>query len=134
MTDKSDAEPPLVPDGALLALLVLDGVLLGAVGLVFTSLHVNGVPVPMGALLSILILPWLVLRAGEIDGRPAAAAAPLVAWFLTVGVLGLGGPGGDVMLPLSDTTWWLSLLLVGGGLAAGLVALRSVVMREYQKT
>lgn len=131
MTEElGDPEPPVVPDGALLALLVLDGVLLGGFGLAFTSLYSGGVPVPMGVVLSILILPWLVLRAGEIAPRPGIAAAPLTAWALTVLLLGLAGPGGDVMLPIGIDTWWKSLLLVGGGLAAGLLALRSVLMRE----
>ncbi len=61
---------PLLPDGALLALLVLDGVLLGAAGLAFTPLYLGGVPAPLGALASIALLPWLVGRAAEIDPRP----------------------------------------------------------------
>jgi len=43
-----------------------------------------------------------------------------VAWALTVGILGLTGPGGDVLLPVT----WQSVLLCGGGLAAGIFALR----------
>lgn len=109
-----------VSDTALLALLVVDGILLGAFGLLFTPLYSGGVPVPVGALLSMLVLPWLVQRAGEVDPRPAFAAAPLIAWVLTIGVLGLAGPGGDAMLPVT----WQSLLLVGGGLATGLWALQ----------
>lgn len=113
------ADAPVISENALLALLVVDGVLLGVFGLVYTPLYAAGVPVPMGALLSILVLPWLVRRAGEVDPRAAVAATPLTAWVLTVGVLGLTGPGGDVMLPLT----WQSLLLVVGGTAAGLYAL-----------
>jgi hypothetical protein len=108
---------------ALLALLVLDGALLGAFGLAFTPLHHGPIPMPMGALLSMLVLPWLVARAGEVDPRPAVAGAPLVAWVLVVGVVGLAGPGGDVLLPAT----WQSLLLVVGGLAAGFWALRGVL-------
>jgi hypothetical protein len=74
----------------------------------------------------VLLLPWLVLRAGELDPRPGVAGAPLVAWVLAVGVLGFGGPGGDVLLP----TTWQSLLLVAGGLGAGLWALRKVLLGE----
>lgn len=114
-------ERPLLTDGTLLGLLTLDGALIGAFGLVFTPLYVNGVPLPLGALLSILVLPWLVRRAGELDPRPAFAAAPLTAWGVTVVVLGFLGPGGDVLLPIT----WPSLLLVVGGLAAGLWALYS---------
>jgi hypothetical protein len=111
---------------ALLALLVLDGLLLGAIGLVLTPMYTGPVPTPVGAVLSVLLLPWLVLRAGELDPRPGVAGAPLVAWVLAVGVLGFGGPGGDVLLP----TTWQSLLLVAGGLGAGLWALRKVLLGE----
>lgn len=130
MHDRAGAEPPVVSDGALLGLLVVDGALLGAFGLAFTPLHSNGVPVPMGALLSMLILPWLVRRAGEVDRRPALAAAPLTAWALAVVVLGLLGPGGDVLLPVT----WQSLLLLGGGLGIGLWTLRAVLDAPDRRT
>ncbi len=112
----------------LIVLLAFDGLLLGAFGLAFTPLFVGAVPVPMGAVLSILILPWLVLRTGELDPRPRVASAPLVAWFVVIIVLGLTGPGGDVLLPTQPGTIWTSLLLVFGGLAAGLWALRRVLL------
>lgn len=115
-------------DVAVLGLLAFDGALLGAFGLAFTPLHTGGVPVPMGALLTILILPWLVSRAGEIDPRPALAGAPIIAWLVVIFVLGLTGPGGDALLP----TTWQSLLLFGGGLAAGLLALRRVLNIELE--
>jgi hypothetical protein len=108
----------------LLALLVLDGLLLGAIGLVLTPMYAGPVPAPVGAVLSIVVLPWLVGRAGELDPRSAVAGAPLLAWLLAVGVLGLGGPGGDVLLPAT----WQSALLVFGGLFAGLLALRKVLI------
>jgi hypothetical protein len=120
---------PLVPDGALLVLLVFDGLLLGAFGLMFTPLYTNGIPVPMGVVLSVLVLPWLVRQAGEIDVRPAVAGAPLTAWVVAVGVLGLLGPGGDAMLAGS----WQSLVLLVGGIGAGLWGLRAVMEREYRE-
>ena len=120
---------PLVPDGALLVLLVVDGLLLGAFGLMFTPLYTNGIPVPMGIVLSVLLLPWLVRRAGEIDARPAVAGAPLTAWVVAVGVLGLLGPGGDAMLAGN----WQSLALLVGGIGAGLWGLRAVMEREYRR-
>jgi hypothetical protein len=123
-----DPQQPLVPDSVLLALLVADGLLLGTFGLMFTPLYTNGIPVPMGVVLSILVLPWLVRQAGEIDTRPAVAGAPLIAWGAAVCVLGLFGPGGDVML-LAD---WQSLALPVGGIGAGLWGLRAVTEREYR--
>jgi hypothetical protein len=123
-----DGGEPLVPDSVLLVLLVADGLLLGTFGLMFTPLYTNGIPVPMGIVLSVLVLPWLVRQAGEIDARPAVAGAPLIAWVVAVGVLGLFGPGGDVML-LAD---WQSLLLAVGGIGAGLWGLQKVLQREYR--
>jgi hypothetical protein len=110
----------------LLGLLAFDGLLLGGVGLVLTPMYLGTIPTPVGAVLSIMALPWLVLRAGELDPRPGVAGAPLFAWLLAVGVLGFGGPGGDVLLPAT----WQSLLLVFGGLFAGLWALRKVLVGE----
>ena len=110
----------MVEDRIVLGLLVVDGVLTGAVGLAFTPLYLAGTPAPLGVLLSVLVVPWLVLRAGGIDRR--FAGAPIFAWFATVGVLGLAGPGGDALL----TGSWQSLLLVVGGIGAGLWALRRV--------
>jgi hypothetical protein len=121
--------PSRTPDAALLALLIVDGVLLGGFGLVFTPLFVSGVPVPMGIVLSVLLLPWLVRRAGEAVARPSVAAAPLIAWVATVVVLGLFGPGGDVMLPVNE----LSLLLLVGGIGAGLWGLRAVMEQDYRR-
>lgn len=113
-----------------LGLLTFDGALLGAFGVAFAQIHSGGVPIPMGVAFSVLILPWLVLRAGEIDPRPAAAGAPVIAWFLVVAVLAVAGPGGDVMVPLN----WQSGLLVFGGLGAGLIALRIVLGTEVPTT
>ena len=110
----------MVEDRIVLGLLVVDGVLTGAVGLAFTPLYLAGAPAPLGVLLSVLVVPWLVLRAGEIDRR--FAGAPIFAWFVTIAVLGLFGPGGDALL----TGSWQSLLLVVGGIGAGLWALRRV--------
>lgn len=134
-------EPPdAVPPGAVgevgrrdlatpagLALLIVNGGLLGAFGVGFTPIFVGGVPVPMGVLFTVLILPWLVLRAGELDPRPRIAALPIVAWFLVVAVLAVVAPGGDVMVPL----WWQSGALLLGGVAAGLWALRQVIVEEH---
>ena len=110
----------MAEDRGLLALLIVDGVLTGLVGLAFTPLYLAAVPAPLGVLLSVLVLPWLVLRAGEVDRR--FAGAPIFAWFATIAVLGLFGPGGDALL----TGSWQSLLLVVGGIGAGLWALQRV--------
>lgn len=109
-----------------LALLVGNGALLGAFGVGFTPIFVGGVPVPMGVLFTVLILPWLVMRAGELDPRPGVAALPLGSWFVVVAVLAVVAPGGDVMVPL----WWQSGALLLGGVGTGLWALRQVQDEE----
>lgn len=115
-------------DGAVaLTLLTVDGALLAAFALVFTPLYLGAVPVPLGALLSIVTLPWLVSRAGTIDTRPSMAGAPLWAWLIMLAVLSFIGPGGDALLPLD----WQSAVLVVGSLGAGLWALRRVLLTEF---
>ena len=57
---------------------------------------------------------WSAGPPSSTPGPPAAA--PLSAWAVTIGVLGLAGPGGDVLLPVT----WPTLLLLFGGLGAGL--------------
>jgi hypothetical protein len=51
--------------------------------------------------------------------RPGLSWIPLLVWVLTLLVVGLGGPGGDVVL-LPD---WRTPLLLGGGMLPGAVAL-----------
>lgn len=105
----------------LFLVMMVNAVVLGAFGVIFTPLYAGVVPLPLGALISVLILPWLVLRCAEL--WPRAAGAPVLAWLLTVGALAFVGPGGDVMLPAT----WQSLVLVVGGLGAGLLAVRHAV-------
>lgn len=106
----------------LLALLVVDGALVGAFALAINPLVVGAVPVPAGALLSILVLPWLVLRAGEVDTRRQWAGAPAYAWFAVLAIFGFTGPGGDVLLAGT----WPPIALIVGGVGAAVWALRRV--------
>ena len=117
-------------EGGLLGLLLLDAILLAGIGLVLTPYYVGAALVPVGAVLVVLVLPWLVSRAAEIDPRPSVAGAPLWVWLLVTLVLGLWGPGGDAILPMAPTTVWTSLVLVGGGLLAGVVTLRLRAVRD----
>jgi hypothetical protein len=51
------------------------------------------------------------------------AALPLVVWLLVLGVLGVGGPGGDVLLAAD----WRSMLLLAGGIFPAAVVLGRVM-------
>ncbi|MDN5859158.1 MAG: hypothetical protein L0H84_11095 [Pseudonocardia sp.] len=110
----------------LIALLSLTGGVLGVFALLFTPLYAGSVPVPLGVVVTVLTLPWLVRAAGELDPRPWTAGAPLAAWTVAVLGIGLTGPGGDIMLPPT----WQSMLLLLGGLGTGLWSLRSVLYEE----
>lgn len=106
---------------ALAALLVVISVLLVGFELMFQVLYIGPVPAPVGTVLAVFSLPWLVrLSAAEVSPTTAGAAAPVLVWFLLVLVLGLFGPGGDVLLPAT----WQSLLLLFAGAIAGVVAFR----------
>jgi hypothetical protein len=95
----------------LLVLLLVDTVLLATLELFFLPLRVDGtVPVPFTVLVAILTTPLLVVQAGRLV-HPKAAFAPLALWVVTVVVLGLMGPGGDLVL-VQD---WRALLLIAGG-------------------
>ncbi len=102
-----------------LAVLVLDAVALAPVELLYLPLRVGATPAPVTILLAAVSTPWLVRIAAELGGSQVVAAAPLVVWLLALGVLGIAGPGGDVLLPAD----WRSMLLVGGGLFPAAVAL-----------
>ncbi|KAA9162387.1 hypothetical protein FPZ12_012225 [Amycolatopsis acidicola] len=112
--------------GGLLALLLLDTVLLATLELFFLPLRLDGtllpnlgaVPVPVTVVVAIVTTPLLVLQAGKLGWR-RAAIAPLVLWVLTIVVLGLMGPGGDLVL-VQD---WRALLLIAGGALPAAMAL-----------
>ena len=115
------SDPTRLP---LAALLTLVSVLLVAVELMFQMLYIGPVPVPIGTVLVVVSLPWLVRTSvTEISPTAAGAAAPVAVWFVSVLVLGLFGPGGDVLLPGT----WQSMLLLVAGAASGLVAFRRAV-------
>ncbi|MGQ0716926.1 MAG: hypothetical protein ACT4NP_06330 [Pseudonocardiales bacterium] len=108
-----------------LVVLVFDAVALAAVELLYLPLRVGAVPVPATILLAVVSTRWLVRSAAELGGPRSVAAVPLVVWLLALGVLGVAGPGGDVLLP-SD---WRSLLLLGGGLFPAALVLGRVLAR-----
>ena len=70
-----------------LVLLVIS-LLLVAFELMFQMLYIGPVPVPLGTVIVVVSLPWLIhTTATEILPTPAGAAAPLVVWFAAVLVL-----------------------------------------------
>jgi hypothetical protein len=115
---------------ATLVVLVFDAVALAAVELLYLPLYLplgsGAVPVPVTILLAVVSTRWLVRSAAELGGPRSVAAVPLVVWLLALGVLGVAGPGGDVLLPAD----WRSLLLLGGGLFPAAVVLGRALGRS----
>lgn len=109
-----------------LVVLAFDALVLAVVELLYLPLRVGTVPLPITILLAAVSTPWLVSTAAELGGPPVVAAIPLVIWVLTLGVLGLGGPGGDVLFP----TDWRSAVLLGGGVLPAAVVLGRAFARS----
>jgi hypothetical protein len=109
-----------------LVVLVFDAVALAVVELLYLPLRVGAVPFPITILLAAVGTPWLVRSAAELGGPRVVAAVPLVVWVLALGVLGVGGPGGDVLLPAD----WRSALLLGGGMFPAAVVLGRTLARS----
>ena len=105
--------------GLVLVALLIDAVLLAAVELLYLPLRIGAAPVPITILLAAVTTPWLVRSAARLGGGGVVAASPLVTWVLGVLVLGMAGPGGDILLPAD----WRSLVLLGAGMFPGAVAL-----------
>lgn len=105
---------------ALFALLLVDSAALALVELLYLPLRFDGtllplvgggLPFPVSALVALVTMPWLVGVAARLSTRALVAGGPIVAWVLTLLVLGVLGPGGDRVL-IAD---WRTLLLLACG-------------------
>lgn len=75
-------------------------------------------PVPISPVVAVVTTPLLVVAASWHARRALTAASPLLVWVGTLLVLGVFGPGGDVLL-LDD---WRTLVLFAGGALPGAIA------------
>lgn len=80
-------------------------------------IYIGSVPFPVSALLSGLLNAALVWAASRWTTSTRLAALPLWTWLLTVAVLSLGGPGGDVVLGGQGVMAYAALLLIVLGVA-----------------
>jgi hypothetical protein len=114
--------------GARITLVVLmcDAVALAVVELLYLPLRLGAVPFPITILLAAVSTPWLARSTAELGGPRMLAAVPILLWVLALGVLGVAGPGGDVLL--GDD--WRSTLLVAGGTIPAAMALGRVMARS----
>ncbi|MBV8993035.1 MAG: hypothetical protein JO287_04880 [Pseudonocardiales bacterium] len=93
--------------------------------LLYLPLRVGAAPFPITILLAAVSTPWLVRSAAELGGPRTLAAIPLAVWLLAIGVLGVGGPGGDVLLAAD----WRSGILLAAGTFPAAVALGRAMAR-----
>jgi hypothetical protein len=125
-------------DRVLLGVLMLDAVVLGVVELLFLPLafdgfllpNLDGLPLPLMPVLAAVTTPWLVASAGRLSPRLIVAAAPLLAWAVTIVWFGMFGPGGDLLL-IAD---WRSLLLFAGGALPAAIVLGRVLATTFGPT
>ncbi|WP_245554580.1 hypothetical protein [Actinosynnema mirum] len=94
----------------------LDGALLPAAG---------GWPFPISVVVAAVSMPLLVIAASSCSRKMSVAASPLLVWLGVLLVLGVFGPGGDVVLA-ND---WRTLALFGAGALPGAVALGAIMGR-----
>ncbi len=90
-------------------------------------LYLGTVPFPISAVIAGVVNVALVWAASQWTTSPRLAALPLFTWLLTVAVLSLGGPGGDIIFGGAGIRGLSPILLivVGAGPAAWMVWGRS---------
>lgn len=109
----------------VLALLTVDGVLSAVLGALLLPMYLGSIPFPVSALLSGLANAALVWAAGYWTGSKRLAALPLWSWLLTVAVVTVGGPGGDIVFGgRGILAYSVLILLLLGALPAALVLRR----------
>ena len=110
----------------MLGLLALGGVVSALAGALFLPLHLGRVPFPLSAVLSGALNAALVWATGYWTDNPRLAGLPLWTWLGTVGVLALGGPGGDIVFGGPGIMAYSALLLmILGALPAAMVLRRT---------
>jgi len=121
-SDLTEITPPASETGSamrllFLTLLAVDGILSAIGGALLLPSYIGAIPFPISALISGLLNAALVWAAGRWTTSLRVAAVPLWTWLLTVAVMCLGGPGGDVIFGGRGAMAYspLLLLVVGAG-------------------
>jgi hypothetical protein len=113
----------------VLTLLAIDGAVSAVGGALLLPSYIGSIPLPVSALISGLLNAALVWAAGRWTPSARVAALPLWTWLLTVLLMYLPGPGGDVIFGGRGVMAYSPLLL----LALGVVPPLSVLSR-YRST
>jgi hypothetical protein len=120
-------------DGLQLGALVVDAIALALLEVFFLPLRFDGlllpnwgaIPFPVTVVLALVTMPLLVSRAAGVSARLLVAGAPLWAWLVTIGVVGIVGP--ENMALLQD---WRTLLLLACGTLPAALALGNSLARH----
>jgi hypothetical protein len=118
-TDRADRIDALL----VLGVLFVDAVLLAILEVMYVSLSVGATPLPLSSVAALVSTPWLVRRAGELATGTPGAVLVFLGWTAVITALGLGGPGGDMLLLGS----WPSLALIVAGLFPAALSLGRVI-------
>ncbi|MFW0786654.1 facilitated glucose transporter [Gordonia sp. CPCC 206044] len=107
------------PDRILMAMLVVDGFVVGVMSVAFAYLRFGGVAIPVAAVVAGVVNSVLLWLAAAHTDSPVRYL-PLIAWLLALVIGALSGPGGDVALVPDGTLLLptLLLLVIGAGLPA----------------
>ncbi|GAA3872106.1 hypothetical protein GCM10022243_41670 [Saccharothrix violaceirubra] len=124
-------------DRFALAVVHVQAVVLATLELFFLPLRLDGTllpefhdwPFPVVILLAAGTTPFLVTMAARYATTTLGALSPLLVWLGTLIVLGLFGPGGDVLL-LGDLR---TLLLFGAGALPAAISVGAFMGRQVRE-
>src|SRR5262249_37659978 len=90
-----------------------------------TPLYWGSAIIPVCIVLAVAANVGLPLLVRQLGGPPLAAAVPFVMWLVTVLVLGVSRPEGDVLLPGGNgaQSWVTYGMFAAGALAGGITVM-----------
>lgn len=114
-----------------IVLCALCAVLAAALTVLLTPLYWGGAIIPLSIVLAVAANVGLPLLVRLLGGAPLASAVPFVLWLITVLVLGMSRPEGDVLLPAGNGAqpWVTYGMLAAGTLAGGVTVLAQTMSR-----
>lgn len=107
----------------VLTLLAVDGAISAIGGALMLPCYIGSIPFPLSALISGLLNAALVWAARPWTRSARVAALPLWTWLLTLLLMYLPGPGGDVIFGGRGVMAYSPLLLLAMGVVPPLVVL-----------
>lgn len=107
----------------VLTLLAVDGAISAIGGALMLPSYIGSIPFPLSALISGLLNAALVWAARPWTRSARVAALPLWTWLLTLLLMYLPGPGGDVIFGGRGVMAYSPLLLLAMGVVPPLVVL-----------